>query len=332
MRFRDVIGHVDVVPRLVGASRRGLAHAYLLHGPDGVGKRAVADAFASLLLCERADEDACGTCRQCTRTLAGTHPDLHVVTRDEERRDIRIEQARGLARWLTLRPMMASRKVAIFDGAHLLNEQGQYALLKTLEEPPGASVIVLTATRTSQLLPTVRSRCQAVALGPLTGAEIETALRARGIAPADALVLAAQAEGSLGRALALSAPEQAVIRGRVLDVLGDLRSRSASELSALAQELGRGAAGAGLEVALGWYRDLLAHACGNPTLAGRHPDRAPSLAIAAAATTPETVLRQLERLCDTILALERNANRVLAVETMLLALRRLERRAASISP
>jgi DNA polymerase-3 subunit delta' len=332
MRFRDVIGHAEVVQRLVGAGRRGLAHAYLLHGPDGVGKRAMADAFATLLLCERAGDDACGTCRQCTRTLAGTHPDLHLVTRDEERRDIRVEQARALARWLTLRPMMAGRKVAIVDGAHLLNEQGQNALLKTLEEPPGASVIVLTATRTSQLLPTVRSRCQAVALGPLPRADIEAALRARGVAPADALVLAAQAEGSLGRALALKAPEQATIRGRMLDVLGELRTRSASELSALAQELGRGPAGSGLEVALGWYRDLLAYVCGNPALAGRHPDRTPALAMAAAATTPEIVLRQLERLCDTILALERNANRVLAVETMLLALRRLERRTPSPSP
>jgi len=332
VRFRDVIGHADSVRRLIGASRRGVAHAYLLHGPDGIGKRAVADAFASLLLCERPGDDACGTCRHCTRTQAGTHPDLHVVTRDDERRDIRIEQARGLTRWLTLRPMMATRKLAIVDGAHLLNEQGQNALLKTLEEPPGASVIVLTATRTSQLLPTVRSRCQAIALGPLSRAEIEGALRARGVAADDAVVLAAQAEGSLGRALVLNAPEQAAVRRRVLDVLGDLRARSAAELSALAQEVGRGAPGPALDVALGWYRDLLAHACGNPGLAGRHPDRTPALATAGAATTPEIVLRQLERLCDTILALERNANRVLAVETMLLALRRFERRAPSTSP
>ena len=72
MIFRDLIGHEASVRRLVAASRRGVAHAYLLHGPDGIGKRAVADAFASLLLCERAGDDACGTCRHCTRTQAGT--------------------------------------------------------------------------------------------------------------------------------------------------------------------------------------------------------------------------------------------------------------------
>lgn len=324
MNFRDLIGHAESTRRLVAAGRRGPAHAYLLHGPEGIGKRAIADAFAAFLLCDQANDDACGTCRQCTRTHAGTHPDLHVVTREEDRRDIRIEQVRALVRWLGLRPMMATCKVTIIDGAHLLNEQGQNALLKTLEEPPGTSVVLLVATRTSQLLPTVRSRCQAVGIGPLARPEIEAALQARGIPTAEAVVVAAQAEGSLGRALTLVGPEHTALRRRVLDVLSTLRERSAHELSALSQEVGRGAPGPALDVALGWYRDLLAHACGVPGIASRHPDLAAALASTAVHTTPEVVLRQLERLCDTIVALERNANRVLAVETMLLALRRLD--------
>jgi DNA polymerase-3 subunit delta' len=330
--FRDLIGHVEPTQRLRAAVRRGPAHAYLLHGPEGVGKRAIADAFAALLLCEQAGDDACDACRQCTRTRAGIHPDVHVVAREEDRRDIRIEQVRGLARWLMLRPMMAARKVAVVDGAHLLNEQGQNALLKTLEEPPGSSVVLLVATRTSQLLPTVRSRCQAIGVGPLPRGEIERALRDRGVPAAEATVLAAQAEGSLGRAFTLVGREHAALRRRVLDVLGTLGERSAHELSALAQEVGRGAPGPALDIALGWYRDLLAHVCGVPGIAGRHPDVAAALANAAARTTPENVLRQLERLCDTIATLERNANRVLAVETMLLTLRRLDRGAQNPSP
>jgi hypothetical protein len=110
-----------------------------------------------------------------------------------------------------------------------------------------------------------------------------------------------------------------------------LAERPAHELSALAQEVGRTPPGAALDVALGWYRDLLAHACGTPGLAGRNPDAEPALIAAAAQTTPEVVLRQLERLCDTIAALEHNANRVLAIETMLLALRRLDRGASRLS-
>jgi DNA polymerase-3 subunit delta' len=331
MTFRDLIGHGEIARRLAAAGGRGPAHAYLLHGPEGVGKRAVADAFAAFLLCAESGDDACGTCRQCTRTRAGTHPDLCLVTRDEDRRDIRIDQARALVRWLTLRPMMAARKVALIDGAHLLNEHGQNALLKTLEEPPGASVVLLVAVQPSQLLPTVRSRCQAIGLGPLSRSDLEGALRARGIADAEAVLLAAQAGGSLGRALALVGPEHAALRRRVLEVLGTLPDRSAHELSALAQEVGRTAPGPALEVALAWYRDLLAHAAGTPGLAGRNPDAEPALLAAAAHTTTDVVLRQLEQLCDTILALERNANRVLAIETMLLALRRLDRGASSLS-
>jgi DNA polymerase-3 subunit delta' len=331
MSFRELIGHRDVVRRLAAAATRGPAHSYLLHGPEGIGKRVIADAFAALLLCDEHGEDACGSCRQCTRTQAGTHPDLCFVTRDEERRDIRIEQARTLQRWLTLRPMMANRKVAIIDGAHLLNEHGQNALLKTLEEPPGESVILLLAPHPAQLLPTVRSRCQAIAVTTLSRPEIETALRTRGVSDADAGLLAAQAEGSLGRALALLGPERAALRRRVLEVIADLPHQSAHALSALAQEVGRSTPTEAVAIALTWYRDLLAHACGVPTSAYRNPDVTDTLRTVAARTTPEIVLRQLEQLCDTIAALERNANRVLAIETMLLALRRLDRGTQSLS-
>lgn len=332
MKFADLVGHGAIRRRLVAAARGNPAHAYLFLGPEGIGKRVAADALAALLLCEEAGDDSCGTCRQCTRTHAGTHPDWMLVTREEERRDIRIEQARALVRWLTTKPMMADRKVAIIDGAHLLNEHGQNALLKTLEEPPGASVVVLLAVRASQLLPTVRSRCQVIGFGPLPAADVATALEARGVAAAEAALLAAQAEGSLGRALALADGERTALRSRVLDVLGTLGARPAHELSALAQEVGRGGPGPALEVALAWYRDLLAHACGTPALAYRHPDRSAALAAAARTTEPAIVLRQLERLCDTIGDLERNANRVLAIETMLLALRRLDRTAREATP
>jgi DNA polymerase-3 subunit delta' len=89
---------------------------------------------------------------------------VRLVEREEERRDVRTEQAREVTRWLMLRSLMAARKIAVVDDAECLNEHGQNALLKTLEEPPGAAVLILCATDASLLLPTVRSRCQRVAL------------------------------------------------------------------------------------------------------------------------------------------------------------------------
>ncbi|TMA51560.1 MAG: DNA polymerase III subunit delta', partial [Deltaproteobacteria bacterium] len=113
MRLADVVGHEGALERLQrAAAAERLASVYLLTGPPGIGKRLVADAFAACILCDApVAGDACRVCAQCTCVAAGTHPDLRTVERDEERRDIRIEQVRELARWLALQPLMAQRKV-----------------------------------------------------------------------------------------------------------------------------------------------------------------------------------------------------------------------------
>ncbi len=327
MSFAEVAGHEEAVRRLRRSTAdERPASAYLLHGPAGIGKRRLGDALAMRLLCAAPkDDDACGTCGQCTRVAAGTHPDLRVVVRDADRRDIRTEQIRELTRWLGLRPLMAERKVAVIDGAECLNEHGQNALLKTLEEPPGASVLILVAARASLLLPTVRSRCQQLRLDPLPTAVVERLLGERDVDPARAAVLAARAEGSPGRALGLADEAHGAIRDELLERLPQLRDLTAAELSALAQTLGKTAPEAALEIVTSWYRDLLGVVVGSTPRGLRNPDAATGLQAAAARTDADAVLRQLETVCDTIDAITRNANRVLAFETMLLALRRIER-------
>ncbi len=328
MKLADVVGHDAAVTRLarVAADDRPAA-AYLLTGPAGVGKRMLADAFTARLLCtDPTGDDACGACAQCVRLAAGTHPDVRVVVRDDDRRDIRTEQARELTRWLGLRPLMASRKVAIIDGAECLNEHGQNALLKTLEEPPGAAVLLLVATRVSLLLPTVRSRCQQVRLDPLPSSAIERLLLDRGIPAERVAVLAARAGGSPGRALSLVDDPDAAVRTLLLERLARLPELTAADISALAQKLGKGEAGdAAVDAVVAWYRDLLGLTVGDDGTPLRNPDARAALESAAARTTTPTVLRQLEVVCDTVDTIGRNANRVLALETMLLDLRRLER-------
>jgi DNA polymerase-3 subunit delta' len=201
--------------------------------------------------------------------------------------------------------------------------------LKTLEEPPGAAVIVLTATGVTNLLPTVRSRCQQIRLDPLPSDAVVRVLRAQGIDDQVALVRAARAGGSFGRALALADDGLDALRTRVLDPLALLPERSADYLGALAAEAGRGATEPALEVAVAWYRDLLGLILGAGADALRNPDASGPLRAAAARLTPDAVLRALEEVCDTLTALSRNANRVLAIETMLLDLRRIERRAGA---
>lgn len=326
MTLTDVVGHAAAIARLGRAAREDRpAPAYLFSGPAGVGKRTLADAFTSELLCATPGPDgACGVCAQCVRVAVGTHPDVRVVVREDDRRDIRTEQIRDLTRWLVLRPLMAQRKVAVVDGADALNEHGQNALLKTLEEPPGASVLLLVVGRSSLLLPTVRSRCQQVRLDPLTPDELAQFLERHGVARAESATLVARAAGSPGRALALREDTQGEQRTMVLERLARLRDLSAADVSSLAQTLARGDVEPALDTIASWYRDLLGRVTGGEETP-RNPEMAAAAEASAAHSTVHGVLRQLEAVCATIEAIEGNANKALALETLLLDLRRIER-------
>jgi DNA polymerase-3 subunit delta' len=251
-----------------------------------------------------------------------------VVVRDAERRDIRTEQVRELSRWLALQPLMGARKIAILDGAEHLNEHGQNALLKTLEEPPGRSVLLLIASASAGLLPTVRSRCQILRLQPLDREAVRRVLAAAGLPPERAERLAPLAEGCPGRALALEGEEVAKAREVILGAVPRLDRFGAVELSALAQELARGPVEAALRALLAWYRDALETALLGDQARVRNADALAALRAAAVRLPAQARLRQLEAVCDTIEALGRNANRMLALETMLLTLREIERGSA----
>jgi len=327
MKLSDVLGHDRAVRQLRASAVAGQpAHAYLFSGPDGVGKATLARALTASLVCDAPENgDACGVCPECTRLAAGTHPDVRLVAREEDRRDIRTEQAREVTRWLMLRPLMAARKVAVVDDAECLNEHGQNALLKTLEEPPGAAVLVLCVTDASLLLPTVRSRCQRVTLERVPADVVDRLLAARGVPDDVRATVVARADGSPGRAVALAEDPHAPARRRMLDQLASLGGSTAADLSGVAQALGREDVDAALDTAVSWYRDVLALVLEGPDTAVRNADALGPLRAAATRVDVPQVLGALETVCDTIRAVEGNANRVLALETMLLALRRVER-------
>jgi len=152
--------------RLVGAWRQSrLGHAHLLHGRAGFGKREFARSLARLLLCEAAADDrACGECRGCTLFEAGNHPDHLLVAPLEAGKALGVDQIRELGDYYALRPHYRDVKLAVIEAADSMNRAAGNALLKLLEEPPAGAVLLLIADRQSQLLPTIRSRCQQTAL------------------------------------------------------------------------------------------------------------------------------------------------------------------------
>jgi DNA polymerase-3 subunit delta' len=191
---------------LAAAVKEGPAHAYLFHGPRGVGKRAAARAFAAALL---GDE---------RRVQAGTHPDLFLLEALGEM--IRIDEVRALHRDLHMRPYEAEWRVYVIADAHLLNEDAADALLKDLEEPPPYAVIVLVADELGPLPPTIRSRCQLVPFRRVPERVIRSLLaeRAPGLSEPEAKALARVSGGRLDRAERLLDPEARGRREQLLRV------------------------------------------------------------------------------------------------------------------
>ncbi|MCY1218532.1 DNA polymerase III subunit delta' [compost metagenome] len=142
------------------AGRPRHAHAYLLHGPSGIGKRALAERLMARLLCHSpAGLDACGQCKACLLLAAGTHPDAFVLEPEEVDKAIRIDQVRELVEFVVQTAQLGGRKVVLLEPAEAMNINASNALLKSLEEPSGDTVLLLISHQPSRLLPTIKSRC-----------------------------------------------------------------------------------------------------------------------------------------------------------------------------
>jgi len=222
------------------AQQDRLPHALLLTGPAGIGKGAFGQALAAALLCEtprNEEEPACGRCPACGWLAAGTHPDLrrlsrHVDDAGKVSADIRVEQFRALAEFLTVGAHRGARRVVLIDPADALNTVTANALLKTLEEP-GDGMLILIAAAPDQLLSTIRSRCQLVPFGRLEPAELRQVLPDWD-AGGDPPELAQLAAGSPGALLELRRQWQALPDGlseRLLALPGCGDPRQALELA-----------------------------------------------------------------------------------------------------
>jgi len=263
MGFAEVVGHSKPLNTLQKAlTNQRLHHAYLFVGPEGVGKRTVAMALAKAIHCSNSAADFCGECINCASIVDGNHPDVRTIEPLAGKKEISIRQVRDLERDLRYRSFSGKCKIAIIDPAALMNASAQNALLKTLEEPPENSLMILVTPNAGALLPTLRSRCLRLSFAPLSRAQVVEFLRAkRGVAADDAEFLAAISMGSIGVALTLD--QQAFIEKRRIwtDMLSSLRVNDYRAAIAAAEVLAgnREEALEFLRWAESWYRDLLIH-------------------------------------------------------------------------
>jgi DNA polymerase-3 subunit delta' len=327
MPFSDVIGHERPKAILQTALRHDcLAHAWLFHGDDGIGKQLVALRFAQAINCESGDgSDACGACRSCRQIEARTHPDFLAIEPDREMANpqIKIEQVRELEELIVYQPMVGRKKIFLIDDADRMNLNTANALLKTLEEPPGHSVLLLVSARPAALPATVRSRCQSLRFAPPARTQVEAALiLKREIPPADARLLAAASQSRLGAALTMDLTATRAAQDELCAIASPQTLRSAAAILTAAEALHKSDRGPEtLDWLSLWIRDLLLICIGAHEEHLIHTDRLPLLKSAARGAQAD----RLAGLLDEIDALQRSAGRNLnlqmALETVLLRLR-----------
>jgi DNA polymerase III subunit delta' len=341
MSWHGIDGHDDVVEQFRRALVRGrLASSFLFAGPPGIGKRTFALKLAQAMLCQTRPEEAmdpCGECPSCAQVVAGTHPDIDVVGKPADKSVIPLElligerdhrRREGLCHNIGLKPFFGGRKIAVIDDADYLNAEGANALLKTLEEPPPRSVLILIGTTPARQLPTIRSRCQLIRFRPLPTAIVVELLVSKGLVAdrSEAQRLARYSEGSLQRALELADPDLWSFRNTLYERLSEPMLDSvglAKTVAVFVDEAGKEAPvrRARFRQVVGFaaefYRQLMHAQCDVSVSEDSELQNHVSRAIGRGLNDRELSAARLDRCLDAAAQIDRNANQSTLIECWL---------------
>ncbi len=338
MAWQGIEGHDAVAERFAIAAAQGrVAGSYLFIGPSGVGKSTFARGLAKAVVCQqpRPGLVACDACASCVQAEAGSHPDIDVVQKPEDRASIPLEafvgdadhrMREGLCWRVKLRPAVGTRKVAIILDADTLLDEAANCLLKTLEEPPDGGLIILVGEAVERQLPTIRSRCQIIRFRPL-GADVvlrvlEREAAAGGTAVDTAMLnrVAHAAGGSLTRARLLLDPAAVEFRAKLIGLLARRPLRGvelARETLSFVEAAGKDAPPrrARLKVAIDTAIDFFRAALRQATTGEAPADVVIAHAVAEwAVEAGEAAAILLEHSLDALDSVDRNANLTILVD------------------
>lgn len=325
-----LLGYPQVTERLQRELAQGcISHAYLVLGPPQVGKKVLALELAQALNCQ-GPNPPCGVCPHCQKTAAGLHPDVQVLgllvdqKGERLRKAISIDQVLALQHDAGLHPYWGRYRIFIIDEAQRLSVEAANCLLKTLEEPPPACIIVLLATEERALPSTVVSRCRRVHLRPLARARVEALLSEQGARPEEARLQSRLSGGRLGWALSTRGDSRPMgLRARGLEALGKTLEEGLPQRFRLAEEMAnlyyrdRETLDRTLQVWLEWWRDLLLVKGGCSQAITNVDQEGPLWSWSERLSTGE-ILAFIKAVVATLESLERNVHPRLALEALLL--------------
>jgi len=324
MSFKDVLGHsmpIEFLKRAIHQDK--VSHSYLFLGNEGIGKKLAALQFAKALNClEGVIEkgEACDRCLSCKKIDHHLHPDVLIL--EPEGQTLKVDQVRQMQKDLAYRPYEGRRRVCILTAADRMAPNMSNTLLKTLEEPPLHTVIILLANNPRLLLPTILSRCQPIRFHPLPIPLVSNWLMEhKGFNEEEANLLASLSEGSPGKALEIREEIDKIPREELLMDFVGLKSLPFEKKESWAESLSSDRENLILilEVAKTLLRDLVMM----KTLKDRskliHSDLLQEMEVLATKWNLSSLLNRMEVLHQTILAIRSNANMTLALEAMMLS-------------
>ena len=289
--------------------KKKFANGYLFTGIDREKKKELAHNFAKALNCENGNHFETCSCVSCTKIESGNHPDIRWYGLDEDASSIKIESIRDLQNWLNLRPYEGRTKVFILNDADKLTTEAQNALLKSLEEPPVNSVLILLTQKKSDLLPTVTSRVVEIKVSSFSEKEIVLKLNQEGLDLQDAKFLARFSQGSLQYARKLKGAAWIQTKN---DLMKSILNDRINGFEKLAQKPKKEALEL-LQILIAWTRDACLLRSGGDSSLLVHEDRAEALKTFIKKQSLESLLELNQLFEETRSAIEDNANVKLSV-------------------